>query len=65
MTQPTVPDPPVAGPSDETKAGFKSLFNEAMDEWVAKKEAEAAATPPTRTERPKTFLDDILNFGRA
>jgi len=65
MSQPDPNQPPANGPSDETKAGFKALLSEAMDEWYTKKQAELEATPPARTERPKSFLDDILNFGRS
>ncbi len=61
----TQPDPPTTGPSDETKAGFKALFAEAMNEWYKGKQDELAQQPPPRTEKPKSFLDDILNFGKS
>lgn len=60
----TQPDPPTTGPTDETKAGFKALFNEAMDDWYAAKVKEAEEAAPQRTVKQKSFLDDILNFGK-
>jgi hypothetical protein len=51
--------------AERQKTQFKSMFNEAMSEWVAantpKEDPPKEDDPPKRTEKPKGFLDGLFS----
>lgn len=61
-TDPTpvpTPNPPTDEPSDAAKQTLKALMHETLDEW-----AEKNKPAPSRTNRPRNLLNDILGYGK-